>query len=180
MGELELSHSHLHQPVHHYGTHIPLPLCGKRTEQADRRHRGHSHGRRALSESRNGAAGPAAPVSTLTVTRSSVLLHYMLQTPRAAGQPQGSACSLHSSGRAATRQNKTKHPLTLRKGQGFELTRVSVLQDEAWTGVECLGEEQGAKPQRLGKISTEGCRTDILGDTVSLLSSAPNSLQPWK
>lgn len=74
------------------------------------------------------------------------------------------------------RQNKTKHPLTLRKGQGLELTRVSVLQDEAWTGLECLGEVQATKPQRLGKVSTEGCRIDILGDTVPSLSSTPNSL----
>lgn len=79
-----------------------------------------------------------------------------------------------------TRQNKTKHPLTLRKGQGLELTRVSVVQDKAWTGLECLGEEQGAKPQGLGKVSAEGCRTDVLGDTVPSLSSPSNSLWPWK
>lgn len=76
------------------------------------------------------------------------------------------------------RQNKTKHPLTLRKGQGLKLTRVSAVQDEAWTDLECLGEEQGAKPQGLGKVSTEGCRTDVLGGSIPSLSPPPNSLRP--
>lgn len=177
LGELELTHSHLHLFVHHCGAHILLPLCAKCTEQADRRHREHSHGRRALPEPRNAAVGAAVPVPTLTLTRNSVLLHSTSKAKSGWSAP-GKCMFSHSSGRVGMRQNKTKHPLTLRKGQGLKLTRVSAVQDEAWTDLEWLEEEQGAKPQGLGKVSTEGCRTDVLGGSVPSLSPPPNSLQP--
>lgn len=50
------------------------------------------------------------------------------------------------------------------------MTRLLAAQHDAWTGLECLG-EQGAKPQGVWKVSAEGCRTHLLGNEVPPLST---------